>query len=477
MGMDASRIRGRQGKRSRVGDLWADVWRWCLFACGVVFAVYLLLDRGVPNGAVTASVIACLAIGVVLTTAEPLAIVLMATPALLVTERLGVGSVDLTVSDAALAAALGAAVLLGRHDYSPPMRTLLWANLGYQFSTVFTVIVNPYLQNTIEWVHAWLLVSGALVAGWVVGRAGRARLVFTLFLAATALIAIGTFGTAIAQTVAGEPFQAVYPAWPWPMHKNFAGGMLAFGALVAYVNPPWARIDSRWARAAFVIFLIGLVLTQSRQAAIGLAIALLVHTLRRGAADHIVLVLVLAIPGAILVVQSVIEQIDSQNKFNSFYQRVDWLREVYALWKHSPLFGHGLRYWYVHPTADFQPPQAEVEVVASAGIFGLVGFVAMWAVMLVVLWRVNPQFGMLAFGLVLSRIVQAQFDLFWVAAQVSVPFFLAGLCLGAQAHAREQQPDTDLWVSRRKRSRRAMARGTLDRRLARAGVRPEELSV
>ena len=33
--------------------------------------------------------------------------------------------------------------------------------------------------------------------------------------------------------------------------------------------------------------------------------------------------------------------------------------------------------------------------------------------------------------------MQAQFDLFWVAAQVSIPFVIAGICLGA--HGAGQQ--------------------------------------
>ena len=35
----------------------------------------------------------------------------------------------------------------------------------------------------------------------------------------------------------------------------------------------------------------------------------------------------------------------------------------------------------------------------------------------------------------LSRFVQSQFDLFWTAVQVSVPFVIAGICLGAAARA------------------------------------------
>ena len=477
MGMGILTHTPRTGAPSRLGRWWANIWRWCLFAGGVVFAVYLLLDRGIPNGAVMAAAIAVLVVGVVLTASEPLAIALMATPAILITQRLGAGGVDLTVSDAALAAALGTVVLLGTHDYTAPMKAMLWANLGYQFATLFTVIVNPFPQNTVEWVHAWVLISGALVVGWAIGRAGHARLAVILILSAAGVIAAGTFGTAIVLAVSGEPFTAVYPDWPWPMHKNFAGGVLAFAALIAYVNPSWAKIDSRWSRAAFVIFLVALVLTQSRQAGIGLAVALLVHTLRRGVRNHIALVVVLAVPAAYLIVQSVIEQIDSQNRFNSFYQRLDWMREVYAFWKHSPIFGHGLRYWYVSPQANFQPPQAEIEVAASAGIVGLIGFLVMWVVMLIALWRTAPEFGMLAFGLVLSRIVQAQFDLFWVAAQVSIPFLVAGICLGAQALAREREPEQPIWEPRQRRARRSTSRPTIDRALARAGVHEEDASV
>lgn len=449
-----------------------------LFAGGVLFAVYLVLDRGVPNGAVAAIAIACLTVGAVATASEPLAIALMATPALLITERLGFGGVDLTVSDVALAAAFGAAILLGKHDYTTPMRALLWANLVYQFATLFTVILNPFPQNTVEWVHAWMLISGALIVGWVIGRAGKARVAFVLLFVTIGVIAVGTVGTAIAQWIGGNFFEPVYPVWPWGMHKNFAGSMLALGAFIAFINPDWARLSPRWMRYAFWGFLFALLLTQSRQAAIGLAVALVFTIARQRTGRHVLLMVAIIVPGSILVVQSVIEQVESQNEFNSFYQRVDWLREVYALWKLSPLVGHGLRYWYVHEWANFQPPQAEVEVLASAGVVGLTGFIVMWAVILVVLWRVDPRFGMLAFGVMLLRIVQAQFDLFWVAAQVSVPFLIVGICLGAQAAASEAMDDPPpIWAERRPRGRRGRKASHSHRALERAGIVDEEASV
>ena len=444
---------------SRLRDWWAGVWRWALFACGVVAGGYLLLDRGIANGVVTAAAIGVFLIGAVLTASQPMAIALMATPALFIVERIGVGPGDLTVSDAALAAAFGTAMFLGDRDLSPPLKALLQLNLIYQFATLFTVIVNPFAQNVIEWFHAWLLISGALLSGWAIGRAGKARTALVLIYAVATLIALGTLVGALALFTADD-FGAVYPQWPWPMHKNFAGGALAFAAFVAYINPDWARIPKRWARAATILFLIALALTQSRQAMIGFLVALLVHVLREGAARHWVLITVTAVPSAVLIVQSVIEQIDSQNRFNSVYQRVEWMQEVFALWKHSPFFGHGLRYWYVHPTANFQPPQAELEVVASAGLIGLAGFVIMWIGIVVVLWRVDSRFGMLALGSVLARIVQAQFDLFWVSAQVSIPFLIAGICLGAQALAVDRGESKSFWNERRRATGRIPTRRT-----------------
>ncbi|GAB3630732.1 hypothetical protein GCM10027421_00850 [Microbacterium shaanxiense] len=412
-----------------------------LFAVIVVGAVYFVLERGLANGAITAIVIGVLMIAAVITWSRPIATMLMATPAIFIVERIGLGGGDLTVSDAALATGFGVAILLGRHEHTPPMRAMLWLNLIYQLSTVFTVIINPFQQNIVEWVHAWLLISGALILGWAIGRAGKAHIAFRLILIVGAVIAVGTMITAITNLARGD-IGAVYPIWPWPMHKNFAGGALAFVAFAAWLNPDWVRVPRRWARIAFVLCLIALLLTQSRQAIIGFIVVMLIYVLRQGGAKHWVLAFLLALPGVVLLVQSVIEQVESQDKYNSVYQRLNWLQEVYHLWREQPLVGHGLRYWYVHPTANFQPPQAELEVIASAGLVGLVGFTIMWVGFIVVLWRVDPRFGMLALGSVLARIVQAQFDLFWVSAQVSIPFLVAGLCLGAQAFEAARPPRT-----------------------------------
>jgi hypothetical protein len=428
--------------RSRLAEGWAGVWRWTLMAAGTVLGAYFLLERGVNNGVLAAAAIGLLVIGVVVSFSKPMAIVLIAMPALFVVPRLGIGGGNLSVSDLALAAAFGTAMLLERHAFSRPMRAMLLLNLVYQFATLFTVIVNPFTANTVEWFHAWLLISGALVVGWAAGRAGYARLALNLMLGAALVIAAGAIFTGLLQYARGE-FGEVYPVWPFPMHKNFAGTVMAFMALTVFVNPDWVR----WSRPArgwsFWILIAAVVVTQSRQAIIGLVVAIIFVVLRKGVRGKSRWALLLFIPAVWLIAVTVIDQVESQNRFNSLYQRIDWLKEVYALWKHSPIFGHGLRYWYTDVSARFQPPQAEIEVAASAGVVGLLGFIVMWIGFFVVLWRIDPRFGTLAIAVIGSRIVQAQFDLFWVASQVSIPFVIAGICLGALAREAEPSPDAE----------------------------------
>jgi hypothetical protein len=439
--------------RERIADLWANAWRWVLAAFGAVAATYFILERGVVGGALFAMVVGALVIAAALTTSTPLAIALFAMPGLLVSQRIGLGGGDLSVSDAALAAAFGTALLLGHRPYSKPLRQLLLINLVYQFATLFTVVVNPYALNTIEWFHAWMLVSGALIVGWALGAAGYARLALSLIVFTACAFAMVTVVEAAFQYVVGD-FGPATPSWPFPMHKNFIGTVLAFGAIIAYLNPDWVGWTKGWARFAFGLMVAGIVVAQSRQALIGLAAAIVVAVLRRSTTGRSRLVLLLLIPAAWLVISMVVDQIESQNRHNSVFQRVEWLREVYHFWRESPIFGHGLRYWYNQGELPYQPPQAELEVLASAGVVGLIGFLVMWIGVLVVLWRVDPRFGTLAVAVLLSRLVQSQFDLFWVAVQVSLPFVVAGICLGAMDHERRTKEGAEELVTRAPLGRR-----------------------
>jgi hypothetical protein len=118
------------------------------------------------------------------------------------------------------------------------------------------------------------------------------------------------------------------------------------------------------------------------------------------------------------------------------FQRINWLQDSIDIWMNDPIFGVGLRWWYTDRfPAKFQPPNAELEVLTTAGILGLLAFVILGVGTILVLWRVDVVYGTLGTAVVLSRFVQSQFDLFWTAVQVSVPFVIAGICLGVAARA------------------------------------------
>ncbi len=414
--------------------------RRAVLGLGVVVLVALALGIGyVAPGQPTVALLvagAVLVLGV--TAAEPAAIALIAFPLLIVVHRVGAGGFDLTVSDAVLFVATLAALVFAPRPFHPTLRSLLWLNAVYQFATLFTVLVNPFSANVVEWFHAWMLVSGALLVGWTVGRQGFARLAVTLFLLACLLLAAVTIGQGTLQWARGD-LGPVFVSWPYGMHKNFVGPAMGFAAVAAYARPGWMGWSRRWAWAAFMVFSVALLFTQSRQAIVGLGVALVVVAFRDHRARHRwSLTLLGVVPALLLVATMVRDQVESGNRFNGVLQRVTWFSDTLGVWAQSPWVGQGLRFWTTGRTAvGFQPPNAELEVLASAGIVGLVAFVLLMVGVLRRLWALAPAYGTFAVALVLSRLVQGQLDLFWISIQVSVPFALAGVAIGALARAEE----------------------------------------
>ncbi|WP_454778570.1 O-antigen ligase family protein [Georgenia muralis] len=414
-----------------------------LWVTAVPAVVALLLAAGwfLPERPFVAVALGAVVLAIGLSLVEPAALPLLAMPGMLVVARADLGGVDLSFSDLILAVAFWPAVLLAPRPYSPPMRTLLWFSAAYQASTLFTVIANPALANTVEWFHAWLLVAGALVVGWAVGRRGFARAGLTLLLLTGGLLALVTIGHGVLQLARGN-FSPVYLSWPYDMHKNFVGTALGFVAVIAYARPVWMGWSRRWAVALFWASMAGVVLTQSRQALVGIGLGLLVIALRRDPHRRRSKLIVFALVPAVLFVASLIQEDIESGRHSSLAQRATFIADAWNVWLESPWVGVGLRWWIDGRSA--QPPNAELEVLTSGGVVGLAGFLLLMVGGLVVLWRVDPTYGTLAFSILLVRLTQAQFDLFWVAVQVSVPFLVVGICLGEQARAGEERRVAEL---------------------------------
>lgn len=421
------------------GFLESRLGRVAQWGAGAVLVTLLAVAIGrlVPTQPGYGVVAALLVLTIGIAAFEPAIIPLLTMPMLLWGGRIGGGAVDLSVSDAVLFVATLAAITFTPRPFSPALRSLLWLSALYQFATLFTVIANPFTANAVEWVHAWMLVSGALIVGWTVGRSGHARAGLTLFLLA-ALVLAGAALTQGALQYAQGNFAPLFPSWPFQMHKNYAGTLFGFAAAVAYARPDWMGWSRRWALGAFWLLSAALLITQSRQAIMGLGAAVLLIALRKGQyRERSKLIVLTLVPALAFVGTLVRDEIEEGSQHSPVFQRLTWFEETIDFWRESPWVGHGLRFWYSGDGLLFQPPNAELEVLASTGVVGLAAFAALMIGSMIVLWRLDPVFGTMAVAVLGSRLVQSQFDLFWASAQASIPFAIVGVCLGAAALAEE----------------------------------------
>lgn len=354
----------------------------------------------------------------------------LAVPATMVMDRVG----PMSISDFALGGAMVIALLLLRGKGALSMQPLLWAGTIYISLTAPQLILNPYPGNAIEWVHELVLVLGSMVVGFTIGRDGFARLA----LSAYALIACGIAATAIA--VAFQ--QGFTPVYLGMLHKNAIGGILMVAALIAFANPPWLRWRPMWGYAAFGLCGIGILAAQSRQAIIGLLVGVVIVGIRprhhNGKRSRWVWVAL--IPAAYFVYAEVSAQLTDGSPFNSSAQRLLWYEDSITVWKMSPLFGVGHRWWIAGYTgfSGFQPPNAELEVLTTVGIIGLVGFLVMFGAAIWLTAKMAPAYGTLAFAVITARLVQGQFDLYWVAGQSSILWIIAGICYGVRERDRAE---------------------------------------
>lgn len=421
---------------TRAGRLTAGVVGALLLA-----AIALTIGGLLPRQPLVPIAVALFVLVLGITAAERAAIPLLVVPFLVVVRRADLGFVDLTISDIALALATLTALVFTQRPLSPSMRNLLWLNGLYQGVTVFTVVLNPFAANAVEWFHAWMLVSGALLVGWTIGRAGFGGLGLGALLVAIIALAAVVLGNAAVQYARGD-FGAVYVSWPYGMHKNFSGTVLGFGAAIAYARPELLRWRRLPADIAFWFMAVALLATQSRQAIVGLGVAVVfiawrTRTFKRKRSA----LAVLAVAPALLFVATLVkDQVEEGSQFNSLFQRLSWFAETLEFWGRSPWVGHGLRFWTRGGEVAYQPPNVFLEVLASAGVLGLAAFVVMMAGVVVTLWRLDARYATVGIALLLSRLAQSQFDLFWISVQISIPFLVIGIGVGALALEERRRP-------------------------------------
>ena len=388
-----------------------------------------LMSGGIAESSDYAVLAALAVLAIVVSIAAPQLMIALALPATLLMARVG-GLLSVSDFVLALATVLSFTVIRGRDLL--PMRALLWAGMAYIVTSLPTVILNPYAANAVEWVHEVVLILGSMVVGFTIGRSGMAPL-------SAGIYVLACVGIGVAAAIAGVVMIATEgsfgPVYLPELHKNTIGGALAAAIVLLYARPAWFRWPPMLALGAMVVCAVGIAASGSRQGMIGAVVGLLVVALRPhpDTGRFRVLPWLVAIPVAIAVFTLVDDQLAEDNQFNSAYQRLDWYAQTIDIWLHSPVFGVGLRWWYTGEYAEFQPPNAELEVLSSVGVVGLIGFLVMFLVAAVALWRIDPRYGTVGVAIVATRFTQGQFDLYWVAGQASLLWIVAGICYGALA--------------------------------------------
>ncbi|GAB3392722.1 hypothetical protein GCM10027568_20570 [Humibacter soli] len=357
----------------------------------------------------------------------------LAVPATLVLTRVG-GA--LSISDVVLALASIVSLFHLRGRGAGVLRPLVWAGVFYLATAIPTQILNRYGSNAVEWVHEVFLVLGSLIVGFVIGRADRARLALTLYVLGCCGIGVVTIFVSLSTYLHTHEFQPVFLT---DLNKNTIGGMLGAAAVIAFARPIWLRWSRGWSWLAVIICSVAVIAAQSRQGLVGEIVGILIVSIRARpqTGRRVRIVWLAAIPGIAWVISALTSQLASDNQFNSAHQRVDWYAQSVQIWLKSPIFGVGMRWWYTGRFAgefqSFQPPNAELEVLTTVGVFGLIGFLTLFAVAGWYLWKMDPVYGTVGVAVVAMRFTQAQFDLYWVAGQASLLWIVAGICYGVKA--------------------------------------------
>ena len=238
---------------------------------------------------------------------------------------------------------------------------------------------------------------------------------------------------------------------PGGLQKNTVGNLVVVSVLICQFSPPW-NSSHNWRSASKYVCILGVLASGSRQAVFGLVVAVVVVFLRdrrRQTKERrsprrrsFVLLFVIGALAAIAYV-SVVHEVNSGSKINSITTREASYSQTLDIWKTSPLFGVGERYWYTgqYPTA-IQPPNAEIALLATGGIVALLGLLVLLGGSLRFLWRAPPATGgSLALSVMLAHIVEGQFDIFWVTATGSLPWIFLGMAL-AELQRQHVRPET-----------------------------------
>jgi hypothetical protein len=369
--------------------------------------------------------------------ADPILVAVVVLPGSILIQRVGGASTNLSVAD--LLVFVGALICLFHIEWRTALhlKRFLRGIVWYQAVLVLVVVVHPFKGDVIEWFHRFSYLAGSTLVGWVIASHGRARTALRLYLWGAGALAL----VALEHSVALH-FQ---PAQWGVYQKNAVGAVMWVAVVVAQLNPSWARIPKVEARIIEGLCVLGLLASQSRQAAILAVLAIVTAMLLNSEVRRrSKLIIFIVVPAVGLVYYSFALAFRNNPKFNSVAIRFGQIGAAVHVWHQSPWLGLGMRFYnlpqFVTVTA---PPNSLVDNLASTGIIGSLAFFFMVVMTMRTMSGLPRVYGTLGLVVLMAHYVDGLFDIFWIGALSITPFIIAGISLGmADADPRaEHVPD------------------------------------
>jgi hypothetical protein len=391
-----------------------------LYAAAVGF-----LLTGSRRLAVIATLVAVLA---AFAARRTIVVAVLAVPGIFLIQR--APAIDVSFTDVIVSGAAVMAFAAGMQRRLAPHARVVLASFAFYLGLLLgSVVFNHSVRSDLEWFHRVALVAGSILVGaWLVHERQHVNALRLLLLVTCVLSAVAVFDSVT------NDFDPAYPLW---FHKNFMGSTAATTLLVAVAAPDEFRLPPRWLRLAVTLSAAGLVASQSRAAMLAAAAGLFIwffrtHPDRRRQSWKLAVVALVFFVG--FVGQSVRTQVAEQqgNRHSSISQRIEVETATQQLWKDNPMTGVGLRFFATPRFEGHQPPNNVLnEVLAEAGVPGLLGFLVFLGGAIVGLARGRGPLALAGLCVVSGRFVHGLLDIYWVAGTTTLPWLIAGMGLAA----------------------------------------------
>jgi hypothetical protein len=343
--------------------------------------------------------------------------------------RVGPGTLNMSIGDATTVLAVMAALPFVPWR-SRALRRILAGFVFYMLVLAVVVLATPTEKAMAEWAHRWILFAGALLIGAAAGYRKQTQLALKAFLLAAAVVAV----TAIINAVTSG-FQ---PAFPFGMHKNAAGPLMAMGVLILIAAPWEVGFRPSFVRHLRVLLIIGVFATQSRGAGLAVVAAIAIYAMRHPSARQRAPVFFLLIAIALLVVSAFTLDSETQDnpKFNGITLREN-SNEVAldTIWARNYALGGGLRWFTDAANIAGTPHNVVVSELSESGIAGLAALLIVFGNTAWFMHRRRDPLGETAFLVLIFYLLFGLTAIFWIAGMVTMPMLLVGLAVGEAARS------------------------------------------